>query len=236
VRLPDLTSGSVAFDEALTPWRAWTPRHAADVLTAAVPAARWAVAGGWAVDLHVGHPTRAHDDLEISVLAADVPAVIAAFPEPVWQWAVPSDGRLHRHDPASIAATHQNWLWSPAEHAFVLDVFREPHDGGMWTCRRDPALRRPWREVLRISADGIPYLSPEIVLLFKAKHRREKDEADLRSVLPVLDDDRRAWLTVALDRVHPNHPWQDHLELPAGRRRGRGGPVLGRPAAPTQRR
>jgi hypothetical protein len=208
VRLPDLASGPVAFDEALTPWRAWSPRRAADVLTAAVPAARWAVAGGWAIDLHVGHPTRDHDDLEISVLAADVPAVLAAFAEPGWQWAVPSDGRLHRHDPASTAATHQNWLWSPVKQAFVLDVFRESHDGDTWICRRDPAIRRPWREVVRTSADGVPYLSPEVVLLFKAKYRREKDEADLRSVLPVLDDDRRAWLAVALDRVHPDHPWR----------------------------
>ncbi|MHA6616555.1 nucleotidyltransferase domain-containing protein [Pseudonocardia sp. DLS-67] len=214
MRLPDLTSGPVAFDDALTPWRAWTPHQAADALTAAVPAARWAVAGGWAIDLHLGHPTRDHDDLEISVLAADVPAVLAAFPEPVWQWAVPLDGRLHRHGGASTAATHQNWLWSPAEHAFLLDVFRESHDGDTWICRRDPALRRPWREALLASADGIPHLAPEIVLLFKAKYRREKDEADLRSVLPVLDDDRRAWLAGALDRVHPDHPWREHLGPP----------------------
>lgn len=130
MRLPDLTSGPVAFDEAVTPWRAWTPRQAADALTAAAPAARWAVAGGWAIDLHIGHPTRDHDDLEISVLAADIPQ-----------------------------------------------------------CSRRSPNRR-------------------------GNYRREKDEADLRSVLPVLDDDRRAWLAGALDRVHPDHPWREHLGPP----------------------
>jgi aminoglycoside-2''-adenylyltransferase len=211
VRLPDLASGPVVFDDAVTPWRAWTPGHVRDVLAAAAPAARWAVAGGWAIDLHVGRPTRDHDDLEISVLATDVPAVLAAFPEPTWEWAVPIDGRLHQPDPASSSATHQNWLWSPTDHAFVLDVFRESHDGDTWICRRAPAFRRPWSEVRRISPDGVPHLSAEVVLLFKAKYRREKDEADLRSVLPVLPDDRRAWLAAALDSMHPGHPWRNRL-------------------------
>ena len=103
--------------------------------------------------------------------------------------------------------THQNWLWSPTEHAFVLDVFRESHEEDTWVCRRDPTIRRPWPEVVRTTSDGIPYLSPEVVLLFKAKYVRAKDEADLRAVLPVLDADRRAWLHAAVARVHPGHPW-----------------------------
>src|SRR6201991_4456328 len=60
--------------------------------------------------------------------------------------------------------------------------------GAVGTCGSAAATRRcgrPWREVLRISTEGIPHLSPGIVLLFKAKYHREKDEADLRSVLPV---------------------------------------------------
>lgn len=215
VSLPDLTSGPAAFDDTRTPWRAWDPAHAAATLTAAVPTARWAVAGGWAIDLHVGRPTREHDDLEISVLAADVPAVLAAFPEPAWQWVVPSDGRLYRRDQAT-PDMHQNWLWSADDRALVLDVFREWHDGDTWVCRREPALRRPWQDVVRVSAEGIPHLSAEVVLLFKAKYRRPKDEADLLSVLPVLAEDRRAWLADALDRVHPGHPWRARL-LPGAR-------------------
>ena len=32
--------------------------------------------------------------------------------------------------------------------------------------------------------DGIPYVIPEVVLLFKAKARRAKDEADFQHALP----------------------------------------------------
>ncbi|HET8657705.1 MAG TPA: hypothetical protein VFM55_01750 [Micromonosporaceae bacterium] len=39
----------------------------------------------------------------------------------------------------------------------------------------------------------MPYLRPEGVLLFKARARRPKDEADLAAVLPELGPAARAW-------------------------------------------
>jgi hypothetical protein len=56
--------------------------------------------------------------------------------------------------------------------------------------------------------NGIPYLAPEIVLLFKAKHAaRDKDAADFARALPLLDAQRRQWLADALRIVHPGHDW-----------------------------
>jgi hypothetical protein len=49
--------------------------------------------------------------------------------------------------------------------------------------------------------------APEIVLLFKAKAMREKDERDFAVVVPLLDDTQKAWLRDALLRVHPGHAW-----------------------------
>jgi hypothetical protein len=55
---------------------------------------------------------------------------------------------------------------------------------------------------------GIPYLVPEIVLLFKAKHSAEaKNQADFDAMLPLLSDDARGWLGRALLRIHPGHAW-----------------------------
>jgi hypothetical protein len=63
---------------------------------------------------------------------------------------------------------------------------REPQVGGgtgaaeddLWVCRRDETLRLPYAEIIRRRADGVPYLRPDLVLLFKAKARRVKDVLD----------------------------------------------------------
>ncbi|HEX5939969.1 MAG TPA: hypothetical protein VFZ12_06380, partial [Dehalococcoidia bacterium] len=55
--------------------------------------------------------------------------------------------------------------------------------------------------------DGIPYLRPEICLLFKAKAVRDKDRADFEAALPRMSHAQRAWLHTALERVHPDHDW-----------------------------
>src|SRR5262245_46571552 len=59
----------------LTQWQAWAPAEAAPRLAGCpVP---WAVAGGWAVDLHLGRTTRAHSDLEIAIPRAAFPTLRA---------------------------------------------------------------------------------------------------------------------------------------------------------------
>lgn len=196
---------AVEFDESIA-WAAWSPAEAQQRF-ASLPGLRWAVAGGWAIDLHLGRITRPHDDLEIAVHGADVPEVLAAFTAPDWRWDVPVEGWLHPFESAADLDSHQTWLWSVPDNAYVLDVFREQDRGDTWVCRRDTTLTRPWVDVVDRSPDGIPYLSPEIVLLFKAKHRRPKDEADFANTIATLDAPRRAWFRMALERVHPGHDW-----------------------------
>lgn len=94
-----------------------------------------------------------------------------------------------------------------------FDVFREPHEGGMWICRRDEGLRLPYDAITERTADGIPYPLPELVLLCKAKGPRSKDRADFYGVLPLLGRARRDLLGESVERLHPGHPW---LAEPAG--------------------
>ena len=184
-------------------WQPYSPRELADRL-AGLPAT-WAVAGGWAVDLFLGRVTREHHDLEMIVPAAAFGLLPPLFPG--WEFHVPRSGRLTPADPDSLAAEFQTWALDPATGMWRFDVFREPHDGDVWISRRNASLRRPYAEIIRRTPDGIPYLAPDVVLLFKAKHRRPKDEVDHAAVAPRLTAAERAWLDSALELVHPGHPW-----------------------------
>jgi hypothetical protein len=99
----------------------------------------------------------------------------------------------------------------PHTGVWRLDVFREPSEDATWICRRDHSIRLPYNEVIERTSEGIPYGRPEVVLLFKAKHTRPKDDEDLAAVLPRLDADRRRWLREALELVHPGHRWLAEL-------------------------
>ncbi|WP_373862849.1 nucleotidyltransferase domain-containing protein [Nocardia amamiensis] len=189
-------------EEAAELWTAWIPAEVAERMSSVtVP---WCIAAGWALDLFTGGGARQHDDLEIAVPQQSFSEVAAAFPG--FEWDVVGDGRVWPF-PAQAANHHQTWLRDPATGRYRLDVFREPHVGDRWVCRRDPSITLPYDELILHTSDGIPYITPEVALLFKAKARRDKDEADFRRVLPAMDRSQRSRLSDWLSRVHPGHPW-----------------------------
>jgi hypothetical protein len=201
-------------DELGARWAdAWRPEQIAERLGGV--RTPWCIAAGWALDLFRGRQTRPHGDLEIAVPAAGFPEIRDRFPECVFD-AVGS-GRVWAEAGAeALAATHQTWSRDPASGRFLFDVFREPHEGGTWICRRDEGLRLPYDAIVERTADGIPYLVPELVLLFKAKAPRPKDQADFDGVLSLLGRARRDALSGWLERAHPRHPWLAQLAKPAG--------------------
>ena len=134
---------------------------------------------------------------------------------------------------ADIEALDARWrtAWTPSEVArrlagvstpwyvaagWALDLFRggqirEPHDGDTWICRRDETIRFPYNDIILRTEDGIPYLAPELVLLFKAKAVRPKDQADFDATVPRMRLHQRELLAELLEQVHPGHAWLEDL-------------------------
>ena len=191
------------FDPDVTAWDPWHPAEVARRLAGVeVP---WAVVAGWSLDLFRGEQTRDHEDVEIGVPAEGFGAIRKALGD-LEVFAIVDSNAVEATD-AALAVSHQTWVREPATGRWRLDVIRERWDGDTWIFRRDQRIRRTREELIAHTADGIPYQRPEVALLFKAKHTREKDRADFDAIAPLLDDDGRAWLRNALELVHQGHKW-----------------------------
>ena len=189
----------------LDAWDAWPPDEiAARLANIPVP---WCVVGGWALDLYLGAQRREHADLEIAVPADRFDHVATALPDVDFftvgdghAWPVAGNREL-------FDAHHQTWGWDRAAGRWRVDVFREPHDGDVWIARRDHRIRMPYDQLIKRTQTGIPYARPEVILFFKAKAPRAKDEDDFAAMSAHLPPDARRWLRNALMLAHPGHDW-----------------------------
>jgi hypothetical protein len=191
-------------------WRSVEPEAA--VLWLSSIKAAWWVAGGWALDLFAGAQTRAHADLDIGMLRADAAQALAALSQ--WEFFEAKDGRLTRLHARAAPRAGVNSLWGRPEgtNEWVLELMLDESRDGRWIYRRYPGVQRSLAEMVRRSPAGIPYLAPEVQLLYKARSLRARDQADFDRILPLMDSEARAWLGGSLTRSDPGHPWLPQLQ------------------------
>jgi hypothetical protein len=181
--------------------------------------ARWWFAGGWAIDLHAGAQSRPHGDLDIGILRRDAREVLAVFSS--WEVFEAEAGVLTRLKQGALPRSGVNSLWCrPAGAAeWALEFLLDDAIEDEWVFRRQPDIHRRLATIVRRTAEALPYLAPEIQLLYKSRNPRPRDEADFRLLAPRLDGEARAWLNDALVRTDPQHAWIRDLKSSGNLRR-----------------
>lgn len=198
----------------LTPWGPWEPLSPSEVAVVFGGCrTRWWIAGGYAIEFAIGRPIRDHSDIDVLMLRRDQFAIQQAMPD--WQWqAADPPGSLRPWEPAEQLPTsvHDIWCRPGPGQPWRIQVMLDESSGDDWVSRRDQRIRRPIESLGSATADGIPYVVPDVQLFCKAKAPRPKDEADFTAALPVLTGMQRHWLSAALSLVYgEEHPWRARL-------------------------
>jgi len=147
---------------------------------------RWWISGGHALELHTGRSWRDHDDIDVGVCRDDH-ANLRRWLDG-WQIALTAGGVLTEWDGAELVESmHHNNLWCrrDREGRWAIDVTIGSGTRKEWIYRRDSSIRRPWSAAVLYSAARVPYLAPDLQLLFKSASPRPKDDLDAAEVVPV---------------------------------------------------
>lgn len=210
VRTPEEQAEEDAFLRLYGRWAPMSPTEVGSLVMAGFDRPWWIV-GGWAIDAACG-ARREHEDVDVSMLASDVPAL---FHHVKGRWHLWNNRQgtltpLSEAHPEAFKRESQLWIRRDAGSPWVADVILVDDRDGKWVSRRDPQHAADVAEVTWVHSDGVRYQRPEIVLLHKATRPRPKDERDLRRAWPSMTREARRWLVEEIERLYPGHAW---LEL-----------------------
>ena len=179
------------------------------------------VAGGWAVDLFAQRVRRSHSDVDVAVLYRDVDYLAETFRDPRPVLVHPETGERREWTPDEQL--------KPGPHGFVIPDDSHPcpitikltaSDGEEWVYHRGTGkVRRPHSLMTLTTERGLPFVGPEVALLYKSPTLRPKDMQDFADIHEMLDDERREWLIDNIASRFPDHPWVPALRRAGERRR-----------------
>jgi hypothetical protein len=174
----------------------------------------WFFCGGWAIDLFLGKPMRVHKDVDIGIFRTDQAAAQAYLLGRGWELAVAENGALTpwRRGKWLDLPTHTIWCRHLEHQPGFLEVLFNEGSATQFRFRRNPTLILPGTRAILQSVDGLPYLAPEIALLYKSAHvELDGNRRDFGHVLPRMSAEQRAWLQHGLSTQYGRHPWLDVL-------------------------
>lgn len=201
----------------------------------------WAVCGGGAIDLFLNKTTRAHTDLDLAVFWEERDMIISFMLNSGWRVFEACGGgiiqELHINSTRTLEKrnlfcftdsemrvrlvpigndTYNFTLKNQKQVDFnyVEFLFNERNHGNFYFLGDTKITQSLEKTVL--NQNGVSFLSPEIVLLYKSSYLNREDANkhfhDFKEVLPFMNDEQKQWLRNALEILHAgNHPWLQEL-------------------------
>jgi GrpB-like predicted nucleotidyltransferase (UPF0157 family) len=174
----------------------------------------WYVSSGWALDLFLGRVGRVHHDVDIIISYRSQMELQKYLTERGWKLLTPFEKRLEPWQPYVTLELPRHQIHAHRDNQFI-DLLLTDMDT-VWRYRREPSILRAKEKMSLKSERGIPYLAPELVLLFKSKNtsdrERSQDQTDFERAFSHLEPERRAWLYWAVTATSPEHSWVQQLK------------------------
>jgi hypothetical protein len=195
----------------------------------------YAFCGGYAIELFLGCTVRRHGDIDISAFWADRDDIIRHFHSLGWQVYEMCGGgvahsitdtqrqlKLKRNifcfadgcDLVHLTPTDEpDMAWLDFDHKgqsklnFIEFLFNDKYDDE-FLYARNAEIKLPMSKAVLYSED-IPYLAPELVLLYKSTDtEREGYQLDYDSAITEMNAEQLTWFNNALKTMNPQgHKW-----------------------------
>lgn len=188
-------------------WEPFSVQEIADIFSVFnIP---WWIAGGCALGLFLGKQTREHLDIDVLILRKDQ----FYLQEKLQNWILfktQSPGLdFWKKDEFLESPVNSIWVKDKTDSPFQFEIMLMDTERDEWIYRRNKRIRGKIIDLGLFTDDGIPYLKPEIQLLYKGgRDFREKDMQDFLKVKSYLDHEQKNWLINALKLQFPEgHCW-----------------------------
>ena len=199
----------------------------------------WSICGGFAVDMFYGEQTRIHYDIDICVFWENRNDVIKYAKGLGWTvYEACGRGIVHLITDLSqqiyiknnifcvkecnkffhVTSIGDNMFKCDIEHTeqtnldYIEFLFNKRNDSHFIYSRNEDVKREIKKAILYYNY--IPYLAPEIILLYKSKENISDDyEHDFVVATAKMNDESKAWLVNSLDLCYPGgHTWSSRLK------------------------
>lgn len=196
----------------------------------------YAICGGFALDMFLGYESRRHGDIDVLAFWEDRETIITYMHSKGFLvYEMLGGGKVHRITDIRTQEKLRKNIFCCTEDCELVRLYDTEEQDVFWfdfqhigltklnyieflfnektvdafVYLRDNRVRRELKKAV-LQKDGIPYLAPELCLLFKSTDiEREGYQQDFELTVERLSEEQRAWFEKAMEMLYPEgHKWR----------------------------